>query len=440
LRQASQGMTLIKELDRLLNLIVHTLTMKAPLTYAAIYLWDEKSNRFILKTARQWEKANDAPTFGEEDPLIAYIKAHQEPIVTEELLFKSKDHANSIAQVAAQLKALEASVLIPGFVEGRCLGFLILGAKKSGALYTPDDLHVLQLLANQAALAIENAQFYEELKATQADLYQAQKMVDLGRMAGAMSHQVNNRFHALTLLGGVLRDYLKNIDPTTIPKDELMTLWTKILDTLTKVENNALQGGDIVKSILRFGRSPKGGELNLVPLKLSQIISATWEVAQHLVDMNQFDRTQEIPEDLPPIAGDLNLLSDSLRNLLTNAYDAIQNKADLIQKNQLPPSPSDPTPYRGHIRLVGRTEETQDKRWVVLDVQDNGIGMTPHQLECLFIPFFTTKATSQKGTGLGLYVIRRIIERHGGTIGATSTYGVGTTFTIRLPALEKTDA
>jgi two-component system NtrC family sensor kinase len=121
---------------------------------------------------------------------------------------------------------------------------------------------------------------------------------------------------------------------------------------------------------------------------------------------------------------------------LTNAYDAIQNKADLIQKNQLPPSPSDPTPYRGHIRLVGRTEETQDKRWVVLDVQDNGIGMTPHQLECLFIPFFTTKATSQKGTGLGLYVIRRIIERHGGTIGATSTYGVGTTFTIRLPALE----
>jgi signal transduction histidine kinase len=63
--------------------------------------------------------------------------------------------------------------------------------------------------------------------------------------------------------------------------------------------------------------------------------------------------------------------------------------------------------------------------------------MSGQELGNLFTPFFTTKATSQKGTGLGLYVIQRIIERHEGTITASSTYGVGTRFTLRLPAIEE---
>jgi len=86
-------------------------------------------------------------------------------------------------------------------------------------------------------------------------------------------------------------------------------------------------------------------------------------------------------------------------------------------------------------------EHGLQKSWVVLEVEDNGIGITREELDNLFIPFFTTKATTEKGTGLGLYVIQRILQQHGGVISASSTYGVGTKFTLKLPApLERTSA
>ncbi|MCG2706143.1 MAG: ATP-binding protein [Candidatus Omnitrophica bacterium] len=71
--------------------------------------------------------------------------------------------------------------------------------------------------------------------------------------------------------------------------------------------------------------------------------------------------------------------------------------------------------------------------WAIIKIQDNGIGMTKEQLDRLFVPFFTTKATSTKGTGLGLFVIWEIIKHHKGTIQVESEYGRGSTFTIRLP-------
>jgi signal transduction histidine kinase len=137
------------------------------------------------------------------------------------------------------------------------------------------------------------------------------------------------------------------------------------------------------------------------------------------------------------VRGDLNQLADSCFNLLTNAYDAIQKKGTLIQTGQISPSPNDPVPFRGKIVVRVYLEKKEDQpAKVVLEIQDNGTGMMASELDSLFIPFFTTKATAQKGTGLGLYVIQRIVEQHGGSIKAASKYGAGTTFTMRLPVFE----
>lgn len=329
-------------------------------------------------------------------------------------------------------------MLIPSFVNERCMGFLILGEKRSGAVYTSDDLAVFQVLANQAGLAIENAIFYEELQRTQTDLFQTAKMADLGHMAGGMSHQVNNRFYVLSTLAGVLRMDLKNLgpDPFAIDAAKLLELWKKLPGFAESVEKNALQGGDIVKTILKFSRP--AGEYK--PVTLPQIIATAREVAQFRVDMKQFDWKEAFPQDLVPAKGDLNQLADCVLNLITNAFDAMQKKVELLGKRELPVNPEDPSPYRGEMIFRGRLEKAEEKSWVVLEVKDNGVGMTPQELENLFIPFFTTKATSQKGTGLGIFVIRRIIEQHGGTVTAGSSYGIGTTFTIRLPFVESPNA
>ena len=72
-----------------------------------------------------------------------------------------------------------------------------------------------------------------------------------------------------------------------------------------------------------------------------------------------------------------------------------------------------------------------------IEVSDNGIGMTDEEFDHLFLPFFTTKATAEKGTGIGLAVIKLMVENHKGTIRAESEYGKGTTFHITLPVIKQ---
>ena len=431
LRQAAQGMTLIKDLGKLLRLIVHLLTRKVRLKHAAIYLWDAQERRFVSKTSRQWPRAKSPPAFQKEDPLPDYLQWHRVPLITEELQLKTRGGEKELQPVVAALKSMDAAVLVPSFAEDRCKGFMILGEKVSGALYSTDDLQVFEVLASQAALAIENAEFYEELKKTQTDLFQTAKMASLGHMAGGMSHQINNRFHVLTILAGTLKSVMKGQDPATMEQEKLRMLWDKTLETLTKLEDNALRGGDIVKTLLRFSR-PAGEHK---PVTVKQILSTAKEVVQFRVDMASIDYTEEVPENLPEVSGDLNQLADCCFNLITNAYDAIQKKAQMIQEGRISPGPDDPVPFKARLGVKAFTEAKGDQAWVVIQLQDNGTGMNQEELDSLFVPFFTTKATAQKGTGLGLYVIQRILERHGGTISATSKYGAGTTFSMRIPAL-----
>ncbi len=429
LRQAAQGMTMIKDLGRLLKLVVHLLTQKVRIRHAEIYLWDPQVKKYVPSVSRQWA-VKDPEAFPSDHPLIEFLHWHRVPIVTEELGLQARGGAKELQPVVNALKGLDAAVVVPSFTEKKCEGFLLLGDKISGGLFSSDDLQVFQVLASQAALAIENAQFYEELKRTQTDLFQTAKMASLGHMAGGMSHQINNRFHVLTILAGTLKSVMKDMDPATIGKEQLKQLWEKTMETLGKLEDNALRGGDIVKTLLRFSRP--AGEYKVVTV--AQILSTAKEVSQFRVNMTAIDYVEEVAEGVPEVKGDLNQLADCCFNLLTNAYDAVQRKGTQIAEKQISPAPNDPVPFKGKLWIRARTEKKEERTWVVIELQDNGTGMAAHELENLFVPFFTTKATAQKGTGLGLYVIQRIMERHGGTISAASKQGVGTTFTLRLPA------
>lgn len=431
--QAAQGMTLIKEMRRLLNLVVHILTRIVGVEQASLWLLEKKSERFVLQAFRGALGFDGDHTIGINQPLVQHLAHQKDPIVREGLRAMSLNgRVKYLQPIAEEMDRIGAAIIIPSFAGEKLLGFIALGPKKSKQPYSGQDLEVFEVMASQAALAIENAQFYEELQRTQTDLFQTAKMASLGYMAGGMSHQINNRFHVLTILAGTLRSDMKDVDPLTAERERVKKLWDKALDTLTKLEDNALRGGDIVKTLLRFSRPP--GEYK--PITIKQILSTAWGMAQFRVDSNTMDYTEQAPDDLPSVKGDLNQLADCCFNLITNAHDAIQKKAELIQGKSLPPGPEDPSPFRGRLEVRVKAEQADGKRWVILEFKDNGIGMSPQELESLFVPFFTTKATSQKGTGLGLYVIQRIIERYGGEVTAGSKYGVGTSFVLRIPAFQ----
>ena len=91
------------------------------------------------------------------------------------------------------------------------------------------------------------------------------------------------------------------------------------------------------------------------------------------------------------------------------------------------------SPPKGVVSLSAKETTLKDKRYVELTIADNGLGMDEEVKKQVFVPFFTTKATAIKGTGLGLYIIRRMVDAHHGEILLESEYGKGTTFRILIP-------
>jgi signal transduction histidine kinase len=354
-----------------------------------------------------------------QSPLIRHFSSSKDPLVLEEVKQLVEDYKDlKLIEVEKQLLNLYAAVVIPSFVEEKLLGILVLGKKKSGKLFSQDDLVVFSVLANQAALAIENAQFYEDMKRTQEQLFQAEKMATIGTMADGLSHQINNRLHALGFIAGDALDTIKIKNSASLPTD--MKEWVDdIENALKRIQENVKQGGEIVQGLLRYTRK---GDQGFSPVDLDQLVTASVEMAQYKVKLNQIEISREYPKDIPKIKGNFTQLQEVFFNLIDNAYDAMMQRK--TEENEPGYSP------------VLKISASQENGQININVADNGIGVKKENNEKLFTPFFTTKRSSRKGTGLGLYVIQKIIEEnHGGKVHFSSQYKQGTQFTIQLPII-----
>jgi signal transduction histidine kinase len=314
------------------------------------------------------------------------------------------------------MRLLTASVIIPSSLEDRIIGFIVLGDKLSGQIYTPDDLNVFQVLASQAALAIENAQFYEETKEMHEQVAQAEKMATVGTMADGLSHQINNRFYALSLIAGDTIDTIKITD-TSKCTPEIKEMISQINHALERIQTNVIQGGEVVRGILKYTRK---GEEGFEALTLDRVIDGTLEMVQYKVKLSEIDLVRDYPKDTPKIKGNLVQLQEGFFNFIDNAYDAIVERRTLLKEPG----------YKGRITVSAHPKG--DNLEVV--IEDNGMGIKDDYAKKVFTPFFTTKVSSRKGTGLGLYVIKRIItDTHKGKISFESDYKVGTRFILELP-------
>ncbi len=418
LRQLSAKMTLVKDLERLLKLIVYRTAKVVKIDFACIYLADNSQNKFIQKAP--YTTVGFFPDSPTEIPynsdLISYIKQKHKPVFAEELTKNIKKEFN-----------LKSGLIVPSFVRNRLLGFLVLWAKSSGAIYTQDDANLFEILANQAALAIENADFINESQRTQAQLFAAERMTSLGTMAGGMSHQLNNRFHAIMLATSYSIDTLKFID-TSSCSQEVKDYFEQIKYVLKRIEENAEYGGKTVNNFLNFSQ-PDRIQRESRMLDLTEPLARAIEMERIKVTFSEESIEKEIQNDLPKIRGDFVLLQDVFFNLIDNAVDALTRKKTAIKNKKLLGPPT----YKGKITI--RMFEADSR--IVIQIQDDGIGMTEETKKRLFVPFFTTKASSSKGTGLGLFVIQKVIDAHQGQIRVSSEYGQGTTFSITLPITQR---
>jgi PAS domain S-box-containing protein len=307
--------------------------------------------------------------------------------------------------VRARLEGLgpRAAVGVPLLTHERVIGALAV-AVGEGREFSADELRALEALADQAALAFENARLYAtahdslvRLRDTQAQLVQAAKMSALGQLVSGVAHELNNPLSVIIGYGQLL---LARAIPETMRRP--VELMVSQADRMAK----------IVKNLLFFSRQRPPER---VAVYLNDLIDQTLSLRQNQLALSGIVVQKEYVPDLPSISGDPHQLEQVLLNLLLNAEQAIlEGKSG------------------GRITL--RTRVAEAGRAVEAQIVDDGAGIAPDALSHVFEPFFTTK-TVGTGTGLGLSVSYGIVQEHGGRLSVESRPGQ-TVFTVALPVLK----
>jgi signal transduction histidine kinase/response regulator of citrate/malate metabolism len=228
--------------------------------------------------------------------------------------------------------------------------------------------------------------------ALQSQLIQSEKLAAIGRLAGSLAHEINNPLQALQ---GCLDLALAN--PNNIEKQARYLNVAK-----SEVERLA----SMVQRLLDFYRPSKGAR---GPVDIAALVEEVLTLSSKRLQHAQITTQIEWDEDLPVIYGVPNQLKQVFLNLVLNAIDAMPNG--------------------GKLKIHGRLVE-KEKRWLVIDFADTGVGIPPENLDKIFEPFYTTKPS---GTGLGLGISHTIVSSHGGQIKIASVAGVGSTFSVWLP-------
>ncbi len=412
LLQASAGMVREHDLNRLLKVMTHLVKKSVKIKFAAAFLDDNETNSYVLKALRDSGRTFRELSFPFNHPLIVYIKEHKEPFKYEELPATLRQSVKS---------ELDMHLIIPSFIEDRLIGFLVLGGKLNNTLYSQDDMNVFQTLSNQAALAIENCRFMEEFKKTQERIFNAEKLASIGGLAEGVAHQIRNRLNHFSVTSGELKLEVEDFTSTHVSLLEQNPDLKKTLSYLSEIGDSLLTNvrrtDGIINGILHYARV-EAKESYFSQFFLASVIEPSLDLLKVKHELESFPLEVSIAStDI--IYGVKSQLMESMFNILDNAFEAIQDRKDQL-KEMIDPK----------IRLT----VTQHPDSTFIEVTDNGIGIKEEDKHKIFAPFFTTKSSYKSGTGIGMYVVKRMVEEnHKGKIWFASEHGVGTTFYIKLP-------
>ena len=244
----------------------------------------------------------------------------------------------------------------------------------------------------------------EELREAQGQLIRREKLAVLGQLAGGVGHELRNPLGAIKNAVYLLNMILEEPEP-------------EVREALEIVEQEVGTCDSIIRSLLDFARTkaPVRQEVDVNDVLGAALFRIT--IPEDIEVMTQLDET------VPIILADPDQLVQVFGNIILNGIQAMPEGGRLVVKTARLSSP--------------KTSEVSGKPprsgWVAVSFADTGVGIPEENLEKLFEPLFTTKA---KGVGLGLALVKTLVEVNGGSIEVESEVGKGSTFTVRLPTRE----
>lgn len=437
LKGAAEGMARLREAGKL-EVVVDILTSSLRLKNAAVYIIDTEKfsmldydetiqrtdNQYILKFSKP--EYEHRPVIDQNDPLVKLLIRNNWPLGYEEVkgLLEIQPNDEDLREVVKQMKELSASMIIPTIAQGNLLvGFIVLGERKTGDVFSKDLIGVLAFLGNHAALAIENAIFAEEAERSLAQRSHDARLREMGAMGSGVAHQVGNRLNIPSGLASGYLSTLKKKDLENLTREELMALLNTSEQYMEKMLKNILHCHKICIAINSYSKLSDEKEA----VEIGLVIETAILIAEGRIDL----KTIKLKEDYPKgvrVFGVVPMLQDIFVNLIVNARDAMQTKLSYIQCGEWECPDYNPT-----ITITG--EVRADK--LIIDFSDNGTGFKPENEKSAFVPFFTTKGTGIKGkdggTGLGLNLIWDFLRKNGGEVELINKYKKGATFRLMFP-------
>jgi signal transduction histidine kinase len=263
---------------------------------------------------------------------------------------------------------------------------------------------ILSLCFISALFAFAIFYLIKKIATMEKQIFEAGKLAALGALGASISHELNN---PLTIVHG----YAENI--SEIMEDEGITN-KKFSVSLDKIREQTNRMMTIIKYIKEFTSYAEGEPSD--PVNLNLLVKKTIDEFNNQFDSHGIKLKIKQDKQLPPMFINPTKMSTVIHNLLTNARDAVDEKKVGDDKN---------------IEVIAEVEATDQDRFIVLKVKDNGIGIPKKNLSKIFEPYFTTKDVA-KGSGLGLSLVQGVVREYNGKIDVESS-NEGTTFSIKFP-------
>ena len=265
---------------------------------------------------------------------------------------------------------------------------------------------------NELQLTVEN------LKSTQAQLVQSEKMASLGQLTAGLAHEIQNPLNFVNNFSELSAELIQEYDDPATTSDDKIDIIKDIKSNLEKIAHHGKRADRIVKGMLMHSREQKGEK---IPVKINQQLEEDTTIAYHGIRAKNSAFQCEIVKDFDVNIDKVNIIPQDINrvviNLLNNAFYAVGDRANKENAPDWKPT------------VTVSTKQLTD--FISIGIEDNGTGIPDEVKEKIFNPFFTTKPTGE-GTGLGLSICYDIIKSHGGEIKVHSEFGKGTKFTIEL--------
>jgi signal transduction histidine kinase/CheY-like chemotaxis protein len=386
--------------DALLNTAINLIRDRFGFYHASIFLMDGLSATIQASTGEAGKQmvASKHSLYAEEGTsIIGHVCYTGEPLIVNDT------SQNPTHRPHPLLPDTRAELGIPLMIGNRVTGALDVQSTQANA-FTDDDVAVLQTLADQIAVALDNARSFEVAQKAVVEIREADRLKS--EFLANMSHELRTPLNSII---GFSRVILKGIDG---PINDLQQ------QDLEAIHHSGQHLLDMINNILDLSKIEAGKmELSIEEMDITDIIKSVVSTARGLIKEQPITLIDKTPDDLPHVLVDRTRIRQIMLNLLQNATKFTEEGDITVD-----------------TAVINDTENNLP--FVKISVVDSGIGISPEDQENLFERFSQVDSSLTRkvgGTGLGLSITKRLVEMQGGTINLISEEGKGSTFWFTVP-------